>query len=62
MKEWKLLSAAGYRAAFGRAPKGAPDGTQLLFLAVRVGKEWITLDVALASQGDGSYRVTGFTR
>jgi TonB family protein len=60
VKEWKLLSAAGYRAAFGRKPQGAPDGTQLLFLAVRVGKDWLTLDVAI--QGDGTYRVTGFTR
>jgi hypothetical protein len=60
VKEWKLLSAAGYRAAFGRAPKGAPEGTQLLFMVVRVGKEWLTLDVA--QQGDGSYKVTGFTR
>jgi TonB family protein len=60
VKDWKILSPAGYRAAFGRLPKGASDGANQLFLVARVGKDWLTLDIVRA--GDGSYQVRGFTR
>jgi TonB family protein len=58
--EWQLLSPAGYRAAFGHLPEGAEDGTHILFLVARVGKELLTLEVT--QQTDGSYKVTGLTR
>jgi TonB family protein len=57
IKDWKLFSAAGYRAVFGRLPKGGEDGTNRLFLAARVGKEWLTLEVA--PDGGGQYTVRG---
>jgi len=60
VKEWKLLSPAGYRAVFGRLPKGAEDGVNVLYLAARIGRDRVTLTVSQA--GDGSYRITGFTR
>ena len=60
MKTWKLLSPAGSRAVFGRLPKGASDGANQLFLAARIGNDWLTLDIVQG--GDGSYQVRGFTR
>jgi TonB family protein len=60
VQQWKLFSAAGYRAVFGRLPKGGEDGTNRLFLAVRVGKEWLTMDVVPDAQGQ--YQVRGLTR
>jgi TonB family protein len=58
--EWKVMSAAGYRLAFGHLPEGVePDATEL-FLAVRVGKD--TLTVSLTRQSDGSYKATAITR
>jgi hypothetical protein len=58
--EWQVFSAAGYRAAFGSLPAGAADGTPALYLAIRVGKEVLTL--TMERQGDGQYKVTGFAR
>src|SRR5262249_42083784 len=60
VQEWKLFSAAGYRAVFGRLAKGGGDGTQRLYLAVRVGKEWLTLDVMQDAQGQ--FQIRGLTR
>jgi TonB family protein len=62
IKEWKLLSPAGYRAVFGHLPKGADDadGTAHLYLAVRVGSEWLSMDVAQGK--DGKYTVVGLSR
>src|SRR5262249_56951012 len=60
VKEWKVMSAAGYRAVFGRLPKGGEDGTNHLYLAGRVGKDWVTIDILPA--GGGKYAVRGFTR
>src|SRR5262245_18419088 len=56
--QWKLFSAAGYRAVFGHLPTGAQDGTPTLFLAVKVGKERYTLDVV--NRADQGYKVVGF--
>jgi TonB family protein len=61
IKEWKLLSAGGYRAVFGHLPKGEDvDGVSRLYLAVRVGNDWLTMDVTRAA--DGKYHVTGMSR
>lgn len=60
ISEWKLFSAAGYRASFGRLPPGAEDGTPMLFMVVRSGGELYTLNVL--QKGDGSYKITGFNR
>ncbi len=60
IREWQLLSPAGYRAAFGHLPEGAEDGTHLLFLVARVGKELLTLEVSQMT--DGTYKITGVTR
>lgn len=60
IKEWKLLTASGYRSIFGRLPKGGESGTNRLYLAARVGKDWLTLDVL--PDGAGKYSVRGFTR
>jgi TonB family protein len=58
IKEWKVMSPAGYRAVFGRLPKGAGDVK--LYLAARVGKEWLTLE--LGAGGDGKYKIVGLYR
>jgi TonB family protein len=58
IKEWKVLSPAGYRAVFGRLPKGAEDAK--LYLAARVGKEWLTLE--LGPGADGKYKIVGLYR
>jgi hypothetical protein len=58
IKEWKVLSPAGYRAVFGRLPKGAEDAK--LYIAARVGKEWLTLE--LGQGADGKLRVVGLYR
>jgi TonB family protein len=60
VKDWKVLSPAGYRAVFGGLPKGAEDGVNALYLAARIGKDRVTLTLVQAA--DGSYRITGFTR
>ena len=60
IKEWKLLTASGYRSFFGNLPKGGESGTNRLYLAARVGKDWITLDVI--PDASGKYSVRGFTR
>ncbi len=60
ISEWQLLSPAGYRAAFGHLPEGAEDGTHVLFLVARVGKDLLTLEVTQLT--DGSYKITGLTR
>jgi TonB family protein len=60
VKDWRLLSPAGYRAAFGRLPKGASAGANHLFLVAKVGGDWLTLDIVQG--GDGKYHVRGFTR
>ncbi|HKA90711.1 MAG TPA: TonB family protein, partial [Haliangiales bacterium] len=57
IKEWKVMSPAGYRAVFGRLPKGADDTK--LYLAARVGKEWLTLELG---SSDGKYKVVGLYR
>jgi hypothetical protein len=57
VSQWKLFSAAGYRAVFGHLPPGGEDGTPTLFLVVKVGAETYTLDVVSKDRG---YRVVGF--
>ena len=60
VKEWKVLTASGYRALFGRLPKGGESGTNRFYLAARVGKDWVTLDIL--PDGGGKFVVRGFTR
>lgn len=60
VKQWKLLSAAGYRALFGVAAPGASDGTAMLLLVAKVDGGYFTMQVA--QQGDGSYKIVGFNR
>jgi hypothetical protein len=60
ISEWKLFSAAGYRAVFGSLPPGGEDGTAHLYLVVKVAGERLTLDVA--QDANGIYRIVGLTR
>jgi hypothetical protein len=58
VSEWKLLSAAGYRALFGSTPPGGGDGTSMLFLVAKVDGQYVTMSVVL--KDDGSYKIVGF--
>ncbi len=61
IKEWKVLSPAGYRAVFGRLPKGAGDDTTgKLYVVAKLGRDWISLD--LTRDAGGVYRIQGVTR
>ncbi|MBI4508597.1 MAG: TonB family protein, partial [Deltaproteobacteria bacterium] len=59
IKDWKPLSAAGYRAAFGHLPEGAQDGTPRVYLVVRTESETYTFELEPRASG---YRVTGIYR
>ena len=43
----RALTASGYRAVFGRLPKGGESGTNRFYLAARVGKDRSTVANAL---------------
>jgi hypothetical protein len=58
ISQWKIFSAAGYRAVFGHLPPGAEDGTPTLFLVAKVGKETYTLQVV--NKADQGYKIVGF--
>lgn len=60
VSEWKLLSAAGYRAVFGALPPGAIDGTPTLFLVAKVDGAYVTMTVV--QKGDGSYKINALNR
>jgi hypothetical protein len=60
VQQWKLLSAAGYRAVFGALPPGAVDGTPTLFLVVKIDGNYATMTVVQKS--DGSYKINAFNR
>ena len=51
----KLVSAAGYRLAFGGLPPSGEDGTPTLFLVILLGKDRYSLQ--LAPQANGEFRV-----
>jgi TonB family protein len=60
ISQWQVMSAAGYRLAFGHLPQGADGSVNDLYLAVKVGKD--TLTITLTRQGDGSYLATAVSR
>jgi hypothetical protein len=60
IKDWSILSAAGYRRNFGALPSGLEVlGSELLFV-VRLKSETLTL--VLEPSGKGDYRITGLYR
>lgn len=60
IRDWALLSPAGYRKRFGSLPSGFSDGGGALLMVLDLGKERFTL--ALAPEPDGEYRVVGLER
>ena len=60
IRDWKLLSPAGYRQRFGTLPAGVDAARPQLLLVVLTGREHFTL--ALEPQQAGAYAVTGLYR
>ena len=61
IREWKLVSAAGYRKRFGQLPQGVKlDGSEL-FLVVRLKKEQFTV-VLREHPKTGEFKIVGFQR
>lgn len=60
IRDWKLLSPAGYRQRFGTLPPGVDAARPQLLLVVQAGRERFTL--ALEPQPAGAYEVTGLYR
>ncbi|MEM9491192.1 MAG: hypothetical protein AAGC55_18735, partial [Myxococcota bacterium] len=60
VRDWKLMTAAGYRKRFGATPAGIEVSASQLLMVVRVAKEQFTL--VLERQSDGQYRVAGLHR
>jgi hypothetical protein len=60
IKQFKLVSAAGYRKSFGRLPPGISDGTGQVLMVVRLFKEQFT--VVLKQKSDKNYQIVGFFR
>jgi TonB family protein len=60
IREWKLLSAAGYRQRFGSLPQGVDVASMQLLLVVRVAREQFSLLVK--PDAAGNYQVVGFER
>jgi hypothetical protein len=60
VRDWKLMTPAGYRKRFDALPAGIEDGKPQLLMVVRVGKEQFTL--VLARQENGSYAIVGLHR
>ena len=60
IREWKLVSAAGYRQRFGAVPPGFTMTGEQLLMVVRAGGERFTLLLNKGKGGD--YRVVGFHR
>jgi hypothetical protein len=60
IRDWKLMTPAGYRKRFDALPAGIEDGKPQLLMVVRAGKEQFTL--VLARQENGSYAVVGLHR
>jgi hypothetical protein len=60
IKDYQLLSAAGYRKLLGALPAGVDAGSSDLFLVVRMAKEHFTV---MLRQGPGTaYKAVGFFR
>ncbi|MCP4447335.1 MAG: hypothetical protein GY811_18600 [Myxococcales bacterium] len=59
IRDWKLLSAAGYRRSFGALPSGLDARGAELFLVIKLGGDIITL---VLENGQDGYRVTGLYR
>jgi hypothetical protein len=60
IRDWRLMSAAGYRKRFGALPPGFETGTDRLLMVVSLQGERFTLE--LRADGAGEYRVVGFHR
>jgi len=61
LREWKLLSAAGYRKALGSLPKNLDPAPSDLLLVVRLAREQFTV-LLRQHAGTGQYRAVGFFR
>ncbi|HKE17141.1 MAG TPA: TonB family protein [Kofleriaceae bacterium] len=61
IREWKVLSAAGYRKAVGALPDGLEPGPADLFMVVRLKGEQLTLLLREHSQS-GEYKAVGLFR
>ncbi len=59
IRDWKVLSAAGYRRSFGVLPAGLDSRGSELFLVVRLKSDTLTL---VLEQRKSEYRVTGLYR
>jgi outer membrane biosynthesis protein TonB len=59
IRDWKLLSAAGYRRSFGALPAGLDATGSEVFLVVKLKSDLITLVLQQSSKG---YRVNGLYR
>jgi TonB family protein len=61
IRDWKVLSASGYRKAVGSLPDGLQAGPADLFLVVRLQAEQFTL-LLREHAGTGDYKIVGFFR
>jgi TonB family protein len=60
VRDWKLMTPAGYRKRFDALPTGIEEGKPQLLMVVRASKEQFTL--VLARQENGSYAIVGLHR
>jgi hypothetical protein len=61
IREWKVMSAAGYRKAVGAMPEGLEPGPADLFMVVRLQGEQLTL-LLREHAATGEYKAVGIFR
>jgi hypothetical protein len=61
IREWRVLSAAGYRKALGALPEGVEAAPGDLFMVVKLKDEHFTL-LLREHAASGEYRIVGFYR
>ena len=61
IREWRVLSAAGYRKALGALPDGVENTPGDLFMVVKLKGEQFTL-LLRQHTASGEYRIVGFYR
>ena len=60
VRDWKILSAAGYRKALGALPPDLAAAPGDLFMVVRLRREQLTL--VLREHSSGDYKAVGIFR
>ena len=60
VREWKLMTPAGFRKRFGDLPPGVDAGQPQLLLVVVTNNDRFTLELSRTS--DGTFQVTGLYR